>query len=215
MITVKDLKKSYARGQNPVIDIPELRLENNMYWIKGVNGSGKTTLLKIFGGLIPFKGQVAVDGVSILKNRIQYRSIVNYAEAEPLYPGFLTGKDLINFYAETKKAPPDQVTRVIERLDIGGYLNYKTGSYSSGMTKKLSLALAFLGNPKLILLDEPLTTLDQQAFKAVVEIIAQYHKAGTCILMASHQEFNNSLPYSPVILMLKDNQICPSNAPLI
>ena len=138
---------------------------------------------------------------------MEYRRIVNYSEAEPLYPDFLTGRDLINFYAETKKATAEQATSIIERLDIGSYLHHKTGSYSSGMTKKLSLTLAFLGSPKLILLDEPLITLDEKSLKAIFEIIASYHKSGVCILMASHQEFDKSLPFAPVILTLKDKTV--------
>ncbi len=207
MIYIKDLKKYYKPGSDTVIDIPELILTNEIYWLKGINGSGKTTLLKLLAGLIPFEGEILVNGANISNNRIQYRSIVNYGEAEPVYPDFLSGKDLVNFYAETKKAPAEQVNRIIEKLDIRSYINNKAGSYSSGMTKKLSLALAFLGNPKLILLDEPLITLDQKAIKAVIEIITDYHKSGTCFLMASHQEFDSSLSFSPVILSLKDKRI--------
>jgi ABC-2 type transport system ATP-binding protein len=207
MIYIKDLKKHYKPGLESVIDIPELSLQNNIYWLKGINGSGKTTLIKLIAGLIPFQGQILVDGFNILKDRIKYRCIVNYAEAEPVYPDFLSGRDLINFYTETKKAPPYQVKSIIERLDIGNYINNKVGSYSSGMTKKLSLTLAFLGNSKLILLDEPLITLDQKAISSVIDIIADYHKSGTCFLMASHQEFDGCLSFSPAILALKDKRI--------
>ncbi len=207
MIYIENLKKYYRPEPDTVIDIPQLSLTNKIYWLKGINGSGKTTLLKLLAGLIPFEGQILVNGINISNNRIQYRSIVNYGEAEPVYPDFLSGKDLVNFYAETKKAPAEQVNRIIENLAIRSYINNKVGSYSSGMTKKLSLALAFLGSPKLILLDEPLITLDQESIKAVIEIITNYHKSGTCFLMASHQEFDSSLSFSPVILSLKDKRI--------
>ena len=120
---------------------------------------------------------------------MEYRHCINYAEAEPLYPEFLKGIDLVHLYAYTKKAAASQVNLMIKRFGVSSYINNKVGSYSSGMAKKLSLLLAFMGKPKLILLDEPFITLDQQAKIVVEELIAEYHNKGTAFIIPSHQEF--------------------------
>ena len=66
----------------------DVELPHSVYWLQGHNGCGKTTLINCVAGLIPFKGQIAVNGISITKDAVAYRRIVNYAEAEPRYPGF-------------------------------------------------------------------------------------------------------------------------------
>ncbi len=94
MVELLNVKKSY--GNYAVIDIPQIHLNHNIYWLKGMNGSGKTTLMKLIAGLLPFQGDVLINGnISIRKNRVAYLRLVNYAEAEPLFPPFLTGYDLI------------------------------------------------------------------------------------------------------------------------
>lgn len=205
MLSIKGFKKFYSG--NLILDVPDLVLEKNIYWLKGQNGSGKTTLMKAIAGLIPFDGEISIEGINIFKQRIDYRYIVNYAEAEPVYPDFLTGADLIKLYTETKKASQDQVGKVIGRLDIKSYIKNKAGSYSSGMIKKLSLALSFLGNPKLILLDEPFITLDQNAIINLNELITEYHHRDVCFIIASHQDFDESFSLLPKKLFLQNNTV--------
>lgn len=206
MIEFSGYKKYF--GNILAVDIPLLKLAQNLYWLKGENGSGKTTLLKSIAGLIPFDGNISVEGIDIRKQRTDYRSIVNYAEAEPLYPGFLTGMDLVRFYADTKKAEKKQVEGLIAAFGIAGYADNKVSTYSSGMVKKLSLALGFIGNPKLILLDEPLITLDQQAVKILQDLIEEYYRGGVAFLVTSHQEITFS-HISPSRLLVKDKTMVP------
>lgn len=129
-----------------------------------------------------------MDRTAINKERVLYRLKVNYAEAEPLYPDFLTGNDLVQFYKKTKKASDAQILQLTEALGVGSYIGNKVGTYSSGMTKKLSLVLGLMGQPKLILLDEPLITLDQQTVAALQHILEDYYRDGITLLITSHQE---------------------------
>ncbi len=207
MIEFNNFRKRYKGSDEDVLNIPGLLLNNSVYWLKGKNGAGKTSLLKSIAGIIPFEGDVSVDGLSIVKNRIRYRLNVNYAEAEPLYPDFLTGSDLIDLYAYTKKAEASQVSALINIFDISAYKNRKLASYSSGMAKKLSLLLAFTGNPKLILLDEPFITLDPYALTVAGELIAEYYNKGTGFIIASHQGFSVTGAIQPVALALTDKTI--------
>jgi ABC-2 type transport system ATP-binding protein len=188
MLRFERFEKSYD-GQ--LIISADLHLPHGLYWLKGENGSGKTTLLKGIAGLIPFKGEITVHDTSIKKQSKEYRSIVNYAEAEPLYPDFLTGRELIKYYIGAKGGNETQVKELQEQLGVGSYIHNKVGTYSSGMAKKLSLILAFTGSPKLVLLDEPLITLDKASVAALQNIIREKYTAGTSILITSHQDISD------------------------
>src|SRR5688500_17181382 len=101
MLFVQSFSKSYSG--TPVVSATNLEFNTGVYWIKGENGSGKTTFFKRLSGLIPCVGTIQFDdGVNLHTDPIQYRKRVNYSEAEPLYPGFLTPKELIRFIGHTK-----------------------------------------------------------------------------------------------------------------
>ena len=188
MLEIKSLQKKF--GDNIVLDIPSFKLNEGIYWIKGINGSGKTTLLKILSGIIPFKGDVVINNVSQKNKPVDYRKFISYAEAEPLYPGFLNGQEILDLYTSVKKEKQETINELLELLQVHYYIKTATGTYSSGMLKKLSLILAFVAKPKVILLDEPLVTLDAASIPRVYQLIKKYHeKFGTTFLLTSHQDF--------------------------
>ena len=190
MLQFEQVYKSY--DQQAVLEIPRLTLLKNIYWLQGPNGSGKTTFLRILAGMIPFKGSILLDGISLREQPLPYRRLVSFAEAEPLYPAFLTGNELISFYKDIRKADTTQTDMLIDFFRMHRFLSQPSGSYSSGMIKKLSLLLAFIGRPSLVLLDEPLSTLDEGAVHHMPELINAYHKEfGTSFIFSSHQQFNS------------------------
>lgn len=192
MINILNLKKNY--GSSLVLDVPVLILEPNVYYIKGENGSGKSTFLKVLAGLIPFEGTVSFNKeVDLTKNPIGYRKLVSYGAAEPIYPHFLLGNDLIKFFEKTKKAPTSQTSDLIERFNFQQFLNKHMGTYSSGTLKKLSLILAFIGTPKLLLLDEPLTTIDAETVSALYTLINEYYTKDMILILSSHHPFTDKL----------------------
>ena len=203
MLTITNYIKQYPGTAGPVLVINELTAEKGIYWIKGENGSGKTSLFKSVAGLIPFKGEIAVNGIDIIKKRMEYTSLVNYAEAEPLYPAFLSGKDLINFYTNTKGA--NFPTDLFNNLGVEKFMHQKTAVYSSGMMKKLSLVLAFIGSARWILLDEPLITIDANAVEVVCGMIRESCHKGVSFIITSHQLLHASqLAFSGT--MVADNK---------
>jgi ABC-2 type transport system ATP-binding protein len=205
MLQFHNFKKLY--GGLPALKVPELTLDAGIYWVKGINGSGKSTLLKSIAGILNFSGDIILDGnVSIKKHPVEYRKLVNFAEAEPLFPEFLSGMEMINLFADAKDAPKGQEQGYIESMGMQGYVDRPIGTYSSGMLKKLSLVLAFLGEPKLILLDEPLITIDTASLKTLNTWINDLHRdKGVSFMLSSHQELDAE-EIQQVGVLLVENQ---------
>ena len=190
MLAIKNLSKKYS--SHLVLQIPDLIIPSGTFWIEGGNGSGKTTFLKIIAGICPFEGTVSVANVDLKKSPVVYRKQVSYAEAEPQFPPTLTGTELIQFFGQTRNADQAQLEALIDHLQVGNFLNQAVGGYSSGMIKKLSILLAFIGSPKLILLDEPLITLDVNFIPLLLSVINERQAEGISFLITSHQAFENN-----------------------
>lgn len=199
-------RKSF--GHKLVLDIPTLSLEHGIYWVKGANGAGKSTLFKSIAGMIPFSGSIQLDSVDLLKSPIAYRLQINYTEADPLYPTFLTGSELIDFYAIAKKAETNSVKELIEYFNIQSYITQPISTYSSGMLKKLTVMLAFIGQPSLIILDEPFITIEDSFLERIYELVGRYHRSkGTSFLIATHQPLENDSHFSYRSLLVADQTI--------
>ncbi|MXV13808.1 ABC transporter ATP-binding protein [Hufsiella ginkgonis] len=185
MLQFSNFQKSYNQFQ--ALSIPDMAIHPGIYWVKGVNGSGKSTLLKSVAGILSFKGEVLLNQVSLTRQPVAYRKLVNFAEAEPLFPAFLTGTEMIRLFAAAKFAPAGQEERYLDDMQMRSYIHKPVGTYSSGMLKKLSLLLAFLGKPELILLDEPLITIDNASLGILHQWIAAKYADGASFLLTSHQ----------------------------
>jgi ABC-2 type transport system ATP-binding protein len=101
MLQFDQVSKAYHH--DPVIEIPSLKLDPGIYWLKGVNGSGKTTLLKMIAALVPFKGDISLNDISLRNTPVAYRHQLGWAEAEPLFPPFMTGIELLSLYRDIRK----------------------------------------------------------------------------------------------------------------
>ena len=189
MLQINNLLKKYR--DKTILDIQELYIEKGIIHLKGINGSGKTTLSKILAGLIPFQGEVILDGtLSPATTKVAYRKKVNYSEPEGKYPEFLTANDLISFVGKAKGSSTSDQQTIAEIFGVNEYAHDHLGTYSSGMLKRMSLCLAFLGNPSLILLDEPFNTLDTTAIDTLKHMIESYHEKGVNFILVSHQDIS-------------------------
>lgn len=185
-LTLKSIDKRY--GSHTVLLFDEWKINSGIYWLKGGNGTGKTTLFRLIAGQTPFKGEVLLNGVDLKKEPIQFRSKISYAEAEPQYPLFITGKELLQFYKEVRGASDQEVEELVLLFKMEEFLNQKIGEYSSGMLKKLSLIAALIGEADFYILDEPLITIDLDAANQLYTLITAKAKQGKTFLLSSHQE---------------------------
>jgi ABC-2 type transport system ATP-binding protein len=208
MLYVKNLLKKF--GDKTILDIKELSIPPGITHLKGINGSGKTTFSRIVAGLIPFKGEVTLlEKYSPLATKTEYRKQVNYAESEPLYPEFFTANDLIAFVGKAKGATREDQKTYIEIFEVNEYLFDTIGTYSSGMLKRLSLCMAFLGSPSLILLDEPFNTLDTDAINRLKDLIHEQNEKAVSFILVSHQDVQQLGVKVDATFLVQNQQVRP------
>lgn len=189
MLSLTNIIKRY--GSHEVLNFSEWNVHKGIHWLKGGNGTGKSTLFRIISGQIPFKGEVHLNGVNFRKEPVKFRSKISFAEAEPQYPLFIKGKELIDFYTETRKADRKQAKELADYFEMTPFLDNVVGSYSSGMLKKLSLICALIGDAELFILDEPLITIDVLSAEKLNKLITEKAAQGKSFLISSHQEVSN------------------------
>jgi ABC-2 type transport system ATP-binding protein len=209
MLTLHNFRKSY--GERPILSIADWQLPPGIHWLKGPNGAGKTTLFRSIAGMLPHDGSVMLNEFDSRHDVVAYRLRVNYAEAEPTFPPFLTAHELILWIAGAKRAPAGQAEALIEAFGVGAYQHTPVGTYSSGMLKKTSLIMAFLGQPTLILLDEPLVTLDVAATRTVARLIDEARLGGVSFLLSSHQAMETAQLPIDSVWQVADQTITPAD----
>ncbi|WP_343849562.1 ABC transporter ATP-binding protein [Algoriphagus jejuensis] len=185
LLSLTGFVKKYPSGFTLAID--RLELKAGIHLIQGENGSGKSTFLKALAGIHDSEGEISLDGISLRRDPLAFRMKIGYAEAEPVFPEFLNLDDLVQVVAKAKKSPTGQVDLLKETFGVAHFSQFPVGSYSSGMLKKTALVLAFLGNPSLVILDEPFTTIDAASQEVLADLISQKAKSGTSFLLTSHQ----------------------------
>ena len=205
MLRFLKFKKSY--GSYQALRIDNFTIEPGIYWVKGVNGSGKSTLLKAIGGILFFEGDILFNNLSVTKDPVNYRRVVNFAEAEPIFPEFLTGSEMIKLFTSAKSASKAQAEDLVESMGIGHYINEPIRSYSTGMIKKLSLVLAFIGKPELILLDEPFITMDSESLKVLYAWVVEKNKDGISFIFSSHQVIEPQAAFTQKTLLVEEQTL--------
>ncbi len=133
-----------------------------------------------------------LNNIDLKKDPVNFRSKISYAEAEPQYPSFITGQELINFYKGLRQAEQSAIDELTSLFEMTEFLDQKIGGYSSGMLKKLSLICAFMGDVELYILDEPLITIDVESATKLYHLISLKAKQGKSFLLSSHQEIDNT-----------------------
>lgn len=204
-LDLQHIVKKY--GNHTIFYFEKWSLDQGIYWVKGGNGTGKTTLFKVISGQTPFEGTLSLNEISIKTAPVAYRAMISYAEAEPQYPSFITGNELLNYHISVRKADPMIVKEVTEQFGMTPFMNNKIGSYSSGMLKKLSLICAFTGDIQLYILDEPLITIDTHSAQVLYGLIRKYHEQGCSFLLSSHQELEPGQLTLKGVFQIKDQQI--------
>ncbi len=169
LIEAKNLKKHF--GSIKALDGITVKIPEGITLILGPNGGGKSTFLKLATGVYrPTSGEIKVFGEKPWNNG-KLKSRFGVAYDPPAFPQFVTGREWLSFFAQSKGFGEEEVERVAELFEMDPFLDERVNGYSSGMLKRLSLAQAFIGKPELVFLDEPLANIDFESMEVVVQII--------------------------------------------
>jgi len=154
----------------------------------GHNGAGKTTIMKLILGIIPAsKGKVSVFGVDPSSKAAWHgRSKIGYLPENVSFYEHLTGAEVLKYFARLKSVNKSQVITLLDQVGLVHAMHRPVKTYSKGMRQRLGLAQAFLGQPKLLLLDEPTVGLDPTATQEFYHSVDNLKSTGASIILCSH-----------------------------
>ena len=189
MIEVKNVTKKYGKAV-AVEDISFTINDGEIVGLLGPNGAGKSTTMNILTGYIEqTSGEVIIEGYNTLKKQKKAKMQIGYmAEGVPLYTD-LTVKEFVTYMAELKKVNKkerkEKVQKVIEQTGLKEVENKLTKNLSRGYKQRVSMAGALVGEPKILILDEPTVGLDPKQITEIINLIKELGKTHTVIL-SSH-----------------------------
>jgi ABC-2 type transport system ATP-binding protein len=189
-LTIRDLVKSY--GGVRAVDHLSLSLEpGQLYALLGPNGAGKTTTLRIVAGLLaPESGSVTISGIDSLADPIAAKRITAWLPDEPMVYDALTAEEYLAFMAGLWQVPrrtaEQRAEELLTLLDLWEVRRQRIGGFSRGMKQKAALAGALVHDPKLLILDEPLTGLDASAARQVKRMLGDRARQGCTVVMTTH-----------------------------
>ncbi|MBX9924882.1 MAG: ABC transporter ATP-binding protein [Hyphomicrobiaceae bacterium] len=161
------------------------------YALLGHNGAGKTTTLRMIAGLLkPDAGSISIFGIDAVENPIEAKRITAWLPDEPMLYDKLTPLEYLEFVAGLWSVPRREAERranmLIDVLELGPHRNQRCEGFSRGMKQKVALAGALVHDPRLIMLDEPLTGLDAAIARQVKDLLTERVKAGATIILTTH-----------------------------
>ena len=187
-VVIRDLTKRYG-GANGVLALDGLDLDvppGSVFGLLGPNGAGKTTTLRLLVGLAhPTRGTVAIDEGRIDPARPDRRLGIGVLDQDPRYYGWMRGRELVEMVARLHGRPAAEArvraAEVLERVGLADAANRRIGGYSGGMRQRLGIAQALVDRPRLLVLDEPVSSLDPEGRRDVLALIAELRETATVI----------------------------------
>lgn len=184
-VKIENVKKSYKdtkalKGVSAEIKSGEL------YGLLGLNGAGKTTLISVIAGLIKAdEGDITVDGKSVKTDSDEVKRIIAVSPQETAVAPNLTVKENLEFFAELYGKPKDRAIIAMQEFGLTEVANKRAKTLSGGYARRLSVAVAVITEPKLLILDEPTLGLDVIARRELWKLI-NARKGKTTIILTTH-----------------------------
>jgi heme exporter protein A len=180
----------FSFGGPAVLKGVDLSIEQgDLITVFGPNGAGKTTLLKILAGLLrPAKGTVLIAGVDAARSPTSLRRLIGMISHQPYVYPQLTGRENLEFYAGLYGLvdPRRKAKQMLEQMQLQTAADTEVGTYSRGMQQRLAVARALLHDPRVLLLDEPFTGLDQQGREHLSGLLRDLRSGERTIVMTTH-----------------------------
>ena len=188
ILEINNLKKSYNNKR--VLDIDSLEIEEaSIYGLIGKNGAGKSTLMKLILGLVKKDGgTIKVFGQEVnSKNQKDLNKNLGALIENPSFYDHLTGYENLEIICKLKGIKKEEILKTLDLVGLRNVDKKKAREYSLGMKQRLGIAMALIGNPKLLILDEPINGLDPQGIEEMRNLFKSIVKnTSTSILISSH-----------------------------
>lgn len=190
MLEVKNLVKTF--GKRKALNELSFHLEKGeIYGLLGPNGAGKTTTLKILAGLLLLdSGEIRIKGEIYHRDNTDIKRLISYVPDEGFVYEKLSGEEHLHFYADLYKIPnsarEEKFDFFFKYFEFESYRHELVETYSSGTKQKLLLSQAFLVEPQILLLDEPLASIDPLVARKFKNYLKEISRGGTVVLFATH-----------------------------
>lgn len=191
MLQIEHFSKSYSGGKKAVDELDLHVKPGEIVGFIGHNGAGKSTTLRACAGVLDFtEGTIRIDGHDIRREPVAAKRVTAFLPDNPDMYEFMTGIAFLNFIADLYDISSEQRTKRIAKygdaFELTGNLGSPIGSYSHGMRQKLALISAFIRQPKLLILDEPMVGLDPAAAHIMKEFLAELCQEGSSVFFSTH-----------------------------
>ncbi|MFD2630042.1 ABC transporter ATP-binding protein [Oceanobacillus kapialis] len=187
IIEVKELTKQFK--VKTAVNKVSLKInKGEIFGLIGQNGAGKSTLLKMIGGLVfPTSGEIHFFNERSHQNQLYYERMGLLIENPGIYPGYTAYQNLeLMMIAYGIKNPNQEIHALLQLVGLKNDKKVKVKDFSMGMKQRLGIAIALLGSPDVLILDEPINGLDPYGIKEVRELILELNKKGLTIIISSH-----------------------------
>jgi ABC-type multidrug transport system ATPase subunit len=186
MIRLERFEKRYGRVQ--AVRPLDLEVERGeTFALLGPNGSGKTTIIRSLVGLHrPSGGRILIDGLDVVKSPDRVKERLSYAPQRVTMPEMLTAREVATLFGRLKGVPAKRVDEVLELFALTDSAGRRTREFSGGMLQRLGLAVAFLKDVPLLVLDEPTVNLDLLGVDRLRHLLGEARQKGTTVVFSSH-----------------------------
>ncbi len=186
-LTIQNLSKTYPNGVQALNEV-NLTIQSGMFGLLGPNGAGKSTLMRTLATLQePTSGEAWLDDLNLIKGKDRVREILGYLPQEfGVYPS-VKASTLLDHFAvlkgiEDRKKRKEVVDNLMEQTNLTDYKNQKLGTFSGGMKQRFGIAQALLGDPQLIIVDEPTAGLDPEERNRFLNLLSEIGEDRVVIL---------------------------------
>jgi heme exporter protein A len=209
MIRASQIRRAYGRAV--ILEGVSLTVSRaECVLLLGPNGAGKTTLLRILATLLrPTSGDLAVNGVDAVRYPEQTRALIGMVAHGTYVYEDLTALENLRFWTTMvhgRTAARTDLGSALEQVGLDGFADDRVRTFSAGMKRRLALARVMLGEPRVLLLDEPFTGLDARGRKWLGEFLRTFKSAGGAVVMATHS-FGVALEVADRVAILNGGQL--------
>lgn len=188
IVQTQNLNYSFKKGEKVLHELSLNVPNGSIYGFLGPNGAGKTTTLRLLLGLLKQQeGKIEIFGKHLAENRSEILSNIGSLIEQPSLYLHLSGEENLNVYRHIFGLSKERVNEILEIVDLTKARKKKARGYSLGMKQRLSIGIALLHNPKLLILDEPTNGLDPNGIIDMRNLLGKLNKElGTTIIISSH-----------------------------